>query len=129
MNPSLESVKAYCLAKPGVTATYPFGEGTLVLKVIDKMFALLSEDEKPLRLNLKCDPEDAQALRRQYTAITPGYHMNHEHWNSLILDGSLPAELVWELVDHSYELVTAKLSQASQRKLRAIEKRGLPREE
>ena len=119
---SLEVIKAYCLAKPGSSAGYPFGEGTLVFKVLDRMYALCSEDERPLRINLKCDPDDALALRAQYSAIIPGYHMNKKHWNSLIMDGSLQDSLVFELIDHSYQLVISKMSQAKQRKLRSIEK-------
>ena len=88
-----QTLTDYCLSKPGTTASYPFGEGTLVLKVLDKMFALISEDSKPLRINLKCDPEDALALRKQYTAITPGYHMNKKHWNTLEMNGSLPPHI------------------------------------
>jgi predicted DNA-binding protein (MmcQ/YjbR family) len=119
---TLEVIKAYCLAKPGSSAGYPFGEGTLVFKVLDRMYALCSEDERPLRINLKCDPDDALALRAQYSAIIPGYHMNKKHWNSLIMDGSLQDSLVFELIDHSYQLVISKMSQAKQRKLRSIEK-------
>ncbi len=119
---SLEAIKEYCLSKPGASAGYPFGEGTLVFKVLDRMFALCSEDVAPLRMNLKCDPDDALALRTQYEAIIPGYHMNKKHWNSLIMDGSLPEGLVFELIDHSYALVVNKMSQAKQRKLRAIER-------
>jgi predicted DNA-binding protein (MmcQ/YjbR family) len=119
---SLKALIEYCLAKPGTSASYPFGEGTLVFKVLDKIFCLISEDETPLRMNLKCDPEDAQALRSQYEAIIPGYHMNKQHWNSLILDGSLPDALVGELIDHSYDLVVANMSQEKQRKLRALGK-------
>jgi len=119
---SLPILKAYCLAKPGSSAGYPFGEGALVIKVLDRMFCLISEDETPLRMNLKCDPDDALALRKQYQAILPGYHMNKKHWNTLVLDGSLPEKLVYELIDHSYDLVVKKMSQAQQRKLRAIAK-------
>jgi predicted DNA-binding protein (MmcQ/YjbR family) len=119
---TLEVIKAYCLAKPGSSAGYPFGEGTLVFKVLDRMYALCSEDERPLRINLKCDPDDALALRAQYSAIIPGYHMNKKHWNSLITDGSLQDSLVFELIDHSYQLVISKMSQAKQRKLKSIEK-------
>jgi len=119
---TLPALTEYCLAKPGTTASYPFGEGALVFKVLDKMFGLISEDETPLRMNLKCDPEDAQALRIQYQAIIPGYHMNKTHWNTLVMDGTLPDALVRELIDHSYGLVVAKMSAAKQRKLRAIGK-------
>jgi predicted DNA-binding protein (MmcQ/YjbR family) len=119
---TLEAMKAYCLNKLGSSAGYPFGEGTLVIKVLDRMFALISEDEDPLRINLKCDPDDALALRQQYKAIIPGYHMNKKHWNLLILNGSLPDSLVHELIDHSYDLVVSKMSQSKQRKLTAIRK-------
>ena len=119
---SLKALTEYCLAKPGTTASYPFGEGALVFKVLDKMFALISEDAAPLRMNLKCDPEDAQALRAQYEAITPGYHMNKKHWNSLNMDDSLPDTLVHELIDHSYDLVVSKMSAAKQKKLGALGK-------
>jgi predicted DNA-binding protein (MmcQ/YjbR family) len=86
------------------------------------MFCLISEDADPLQMNLKCDPDDALALRNQYEAILPGYHMNKKHWNTLVLDGSLPERLVNELIDHSYDLVVKKMSQAQQRRLRAIAK-------
>ena len=117
MDPDYNSLNAYCLAKPGATAGYPFGEGTLVLKVMSKMFALISEDTDPLRMNLKCDPDDAQALRAQHPAIIPGYHMNKRHWNTLVLDGSLPGELVAELIDHSYDLVVKGLKKVDREKL------------
>ena len=115
--PSLELIKRYCLKKPGAFSQYPFGEGTLVIKVVSRMFILINEDRLPLTMNLKCDPDDALALREQYKAITPGYHMNKKHWNTLTLDGSLPELLVYELIDHSYDLVVAKLTRVEQRKL------------
>ena len=104
-----ESVRAYCLSKVEATEGYPFGEGTLVFKVAGRMFALVAEDNEPLSMNLKCDPEDALALRDQYEAITPGYHMDKKHWNTLLLDGSLNDEVVCELIDYSYDLVVSKL--------------------
>ena len=111
------SLRAYCLAKKGSSDGYPFGEGALVIKVLYKMFALISEDSQPLRINLKCNPEDAQALRSEHEAIEPGYHMNKEHWNTLILDGSLPDELVAELIDHSYNLVVQGMKKADRERL------------
>jgi len=118
MQLNLSSLQAYMLGKPGTIASYPFGEGTLVFKVVGKVFALIAEDADPLRINLKCDPDDALALRAKYAAIIPGYHMNKRHWNSLILDGSLPVELVYELIDHSYELVVQSLSKSKREMLR-----------
>jgi len=100
---------SHILSKPGAEETMPFGPDTLVYKVGGKMFALTSPDDFPSSLNLKCDPERALALRDQYAAIIPGYHMNKRHWNTLTLDGSVPAPLVRELIDHSYDLVVAAL--------------------
>ncbi|NQX01191.1 MmcQ/YjbR family DNA-binding protein [bacterium] len=97
------------LAKPGAEETTPFGPDVLVYKVGGKMFALTVPDEFPARINLKCDPERSIALREQHEAVLPGYHMNKRHWNTLVLDGSLPSKLVAELIDHSYELVAASL--------------------
>ena len=105
----LPEVISHCLSKPGAEETTPFGPDTLVYKVGGKMFALTSPDEFPARVNLKCDPERALALRDEYEAIIPGCHMNKRHWNTLVLDGSLPSKLVRELIDHSYELVVASL--------------------
>ena len=113
-----ESLRSYMLSKPGTSSGYPFGEGMLVFKVLDKMFALIGEDADPLSINLKCDPEDALALRDEHEAIIPGYHMNKKHWNTLYMDGSLPEKLVYELIDHSYDLVVKSLKKADREKLR-----------
>jgi predicted DNA-binding protein (MmcQ/YjbR family) len=80
--------------------------------VANKIFALLSEELDPMRINLKCDPEDGQALRAQYPAIIPGYHMNKKHWNTVILDGSLSEELLQELIDQSNYLIVSSLSKS-----------------
>ncbi|HWR99955.1 MAG TPA: MmcQ/YjbR family DNA-binding protein, partial [Prolixibacteraceae bacterium] len=91
---------------------------TLVLKVGGKMFALLSLDKTP-SVNLKCDPERAVDLREHYDAILPGYHMNKQHWNTVLLEGNLPDRLVAELIDHSYELVFASLPKKIQEEVRS----------
>ena len=106
------------LSKPGAEETTPFGPDVLVYKVGGKMFALTVPDDFPARINLKCDPERSVMLREEHAAITPGYHMNKRHWNTVVLDGSLPAKLVRELIDHSYELVVASLPKAVRAKLR-----------
>lgn len=97
------------LSKAGAEETTPFGPAVLVYKVGEKMFVLTVPDEFPARINLKCDPERALLLRDEHETIIPGYHMNKRHWNTLILDGSLPVNLVRELIDHSYALVVASL--------------------
>jgi predicted DNA-binding protein (MmcQ/YjbR family) len=101
-------VAAYCLTKPGAEETYPFGNEVSVFKVGGKMFALCSATNRPNTINLKCDPVRALILRQDYPEITPGYHMNKLHWNTLDLTGQLPDELVRELIDHSYDLVAKK---------------------
>ncbi len=114
----LPDVIEYFLSKPGAVETTPFGPDTLVYKVAGKMFALAVPDEFPSRINLKCDPERAVLLREEHEAITPGYHMNKRHWNTVVLDGSVPATLVRELIDLSHELVVASLPKAERAKLR-----------
>jgi predicted DNA-binding protein (MmcQ/YjbR family) len=96
------------MLKPGVTEEFPFGEDTLVFKVIGKMFALTNLDGD-WSLNLKCDPERAIELREKYPAIQPGYHMSKVHWNTVMMDGSLSRDFILQLIDHSYQLVVDKL--------------------
>ena len=113
----LVEVKAYLAEKPGAVAEYPFGPTALVYKVGGKMFALVSEDEWPLRINLKCDPALALAQRDMYTAVLPGYHMNKRHWNTVVLDGSVPAAEVRAMMDDSYALVVKGLGKAVRKRL------------
>jgi len=117
----LDSVKDYLLAKPGATEGRPFGPEALVFKVMGKMFALVSWQEDPLRINLKCDPDLALTLRAQYPAVLPGYHMNKKHWNTLVLDGTIPQDEVWSMMDHSYQLVVQSLKKAERQQLAALE--------
>lgn len=105
---NIEEFREYCLRKSGVTEDFPFDEYTLVFKVMGKIFALTNLDGD-WSLALKCDPQRAIELREQYPAIKPGYHMNKTHWNTVLMDGSLTNDLIWELTDHSYELVAGKL--------------------
>jgi predicted DNA-binding protein (MmcQ/YjbR family) len=105
---NVEDVRQICIARKGVTEGFPFDELTLVLKVGGKMFALLNLDKDP-SVNLKCDLERAVDLREHHDAILPGYHMNKQHWNTLMLDGNLPEKLIVELIGHSYDLVYASL--------------------
>jgi predicted DNA-binding protein (MmcQ/YjbR family) len=110
---NVEEVRSVCIARKGVSEGFPFDETTLVVKVGGKIFALINLDRNP-SVNLKCDPERAIDLRERYDAITPGYHMNKTHWNTLILDGSLPDRLIAELINHSYELILASLPKKKQ---------------
>jgi len=92
-----------------VTEGFPFDSQTLVFKVAGKMFALLALDEHPLRMNVKCDPERAVALREEHGSVLPGYHMNKASWNTLVLDGSLTRKWVEAEIDHSYDEVVKTL--------------------
>ena len=99
----------YALEKAGSFEDYPFGPDVIVVKVRDKMFALLALRDGVAQMSLKCDPERAVDLRRQYSHIAPGYHLNKKHWNTLTLDGGLDDDLVQGLIDHSYMLVVRTL--------------------
>ena len=105
---NIEEIRHYCLQKAAVTESFPFDETTLVFKVGGKMFALLSLDDNH-SVNLKCDPERAVNLREQYEAVSPGYHMNKIHWNTILLDGTVPDPLIREWIDHSYSLIVESL--------------------
>lgn len=106
------TLRAHLLTFPGSVEDLPFGPDVLVFKVAGKLFALLPTTGEPPRVNLKCDPGRALALRAHHPSIQPGYHQDKRHWNTLLLDGSLPAELILELVEHSYALVVAGLTRA-----------------
>lgn len=109
---NLETIREHCIAKPGVTESFPFDTVTLVFKVGNKLFALLDTESHPTTINLKCDPEQAMELREQFTAVQPGYHMNKIHWNTVIIDGSVRWDQVQEWIDHSYDLVKKGLPKA-----------------
>jgi predicted DNA-binding protein (MmcQ/YjbR family) len=96
------------LRLPGAYEDFPFGESVGVYKVGGKMFAILDADS----VSLKCDPGYAMALREQYPAVTPGYHLNKRHWNSVRLDGSVPGEALEDWIEESYGLVVAGLPRA-----------------
>lgn len=102
---NIEEVREYCIAKKGSSESFPFDEVSLVIKVGNKMFALLSLDENPQRMSLKCNPGYAEELREQYASVQPAYHFNKKHWNMVILDGSVSDKNLKQWIDHSYELV------------------------
>ena len=123
---TLDDLRAYCAHKPGVTYDTPFGPDVLVFRVGPssprtpvaqrKIFALVSLDLFD-SINLKCDPERAAELRERFAGITPGYHMNKRHWNTVRVKGGVPEKLLYELVDHSYELVKASLPEKLRQQL------------
>lgn len=105
----LAQFREYCLEKPGVTEGTPFGPDVLVFKVGGKMFALAAFDEVPCRVNLKCDPDLALDLRDRFDQVTPGYHMNKRHWNTVEIESGVPDGELRKMIDHSYELVVRTL--------------------
>ena len=105
----IEAFHEYCMQKAGVEESFPFGPETLVFKVGGKIFALTSLDGDSFRVNLKCDPARAVELRSAHPEVTPGYHMNKTHWNTVCFEGDLPEGLLRELIDHSYDLVVRSL--------------------
>ena len=113
---NIESYRSYCLSKRGVTEEFPFDQSTLVYKVMGKMFALTNVDTFE-SINLKCDPEVATQLREAHEGVSPGYHMNKRHWNSVNTDGSIPDKVIYRWIDDSYELVVNKLSKKERDKL------------
>lgn len=110
---NIEDFRNYCLKYKGVTESFPFDESTLVFKVKNKMFALADVDEFNF-INLKCDPERSIELREQYSGIKPGYHMNKKLWNSVYVNEDVDDQLIFELTDHSYNLIVKSLTKKLQ---------------
>jgi predicted DNA-binding protein (MmcQ/YjbR family) len=104
---NIEIIREYSILKKDVTESFPFGDNTLVFKVKGKIFALVNLDGD-LSVNLKCDPSYALELREKYNSVSPGYHMNKKHWNTIMLDGSVPDKEIFSWIDHSYDLVKKK---------------------
>jgi predicted DNA-binding protein (MmcQ/YjbR family) len=104
----IEEFRNYCLSKLLVTEALPFDDKTLVFKVGGKMFALTNIDSFE-SINLKCNPEWAIELREKYNDVTPGYHMNKQHWNTVRINNELNDSFILELIDHSYDLVYRQL--------------------
>ncbi len=107
-----KELESYLLSFPNTWLDFPFGEGTSVYKVGDrdagegKLFAIIADESKPLRVSLKCDPLLAQTLREKYESVQPGYHLNKKHWNTIICSGQLTDEEVKDLARLSYDLVS-----------------------
>ena len=113
-----DAIREYCLKKKGrITEGFPFGEGVLVFKVNAKVFLLLLLDTHPLTMNLKCDPGLAIELRERYESVRPGYHMNKTHWNTIVLDGTIPQQEIKQMIDHSYEQIVLGMKKSERQKL------------
>ena len=108
-----EELRDYCLQKQGVTEGFPFGEDTLVFKIGGKLFLLIGLEEGN-RFNVKCDPELAVELRERHSEVKPGFHMNKTHWNTVYMDGALSYKQLYEMIDHSYNLIFKSLPKTLQ---------------
>ena len=111
MTPS--ELRHLCLSFPGSAETFPFGPNTSVFKVAGKMFALSVLGETPLRVSVKCEPALAGQLRAAHACVIPGYHLNKRHWNTVIIDGSLPPQMVADMIEDSYDLVVSRLPKSA----------------
>ena len=108
---NLAEFRDHCSRLSGFSEDLPFDENTLAFRVGGKIFALMDVDLF-VSVNLKCDPERAVELRERYPGITPGYHMNKRHWNTVVLDGSVPRGEIERMIDRSYGLVVRSLPKA-----------------
>ena len=107
-----QQCREHCLMQLQSTEDFPFGPDIYVYKVVGKIFAILSETQREARVNLKCDPAEAIMLRDIFAAVTPGYHMNKQHWNTVVLDGSVPVNELKQQIENSYQLVVKSLPKA-----------------
>jgi predicted DNA-binding protein (MmcQ/YjbR family) len=117
---NIESLRQHCLSLKAVTEDTPFGEDTLVFRVMDKIFALTSLDTEGCRVNLKCDPDYAVELREQSEDIQPGFHMNKKHWNTVYCENGLEDKLIKSLVAHAYDMVVKSLPKAKREVLEQL---------
>ena len=108
------ALRRACLAMPGAIEEFPFGPENSVFKVAGKIFALSPLRSRPLRVSVKCDPGLAEQLRASHPAITAGYHLNKRHWNTIVLDGSLPDAMVCDMIEDSYDHIVAALPSKTQ---------------
>ncbi|NRA84871.1 MAG: MmcQ/YjbR family DNA-binding protein [Gammaproteobacteria bacterium] len=107
----MEQFKEYLLEKPFSLIDYPFGKEVMVFKVKGKMFATIGTDRLSghYAINLKCDPDEAAALRDIYHAVSAGYHMNKRHWNTVVIDDSIARSEIERMIDNSFDLVVLTL--------------------
>ena len=106
----LETLKSTLLAKPGAGEDAAFGPEHLTYKVMGKLFAVVSWDEDPMRMSIKCDPAKVEVLRKVFSAVQPPPYFNKRHWNLVILDGTVPEAELLAMIEESYQLVVKGLT-------------------
>jgi len=115
-----EKLEEVLLSKNGSKKDFPFGEDVAVYKVMDKMFALVSDKDGFININLKCQPDDALGYRDIYECVIPGYHMNKKHWNTVIINGEMKDEILVDMIDESYNLIVSKLTKKEKAELQSL---------
>jgi len=115
---NIEEVRLYCLGLKNTTESFPFDDVSLVFKVENKMFLLLSLDAIEPVIAVKCDPELAETLRERYAAVKPAYHFNKKHWNNILLESDMPDTEIKRWIHHSYHEVIKKLPKSIRELLR-----------
>jgi predicted DNA-binding protein (MmcQ/YjbR family) len=116
-----EKLATYLLKFPQTTEEQPFGPDVDVYKVAGKMFAILAPGDTPPAISLKCDPIIAMELREEYNSVLPGYHLNKTHWNTVILDETIPDSELKKMISHSYEQVVNGLPKSLRLRISALE--------
>lgn len=106
---NVEELREYCLQLQQVTEDTPFGEDVLVFKIAGKMFCFTALDREDLRINLKCEPDEAIEMREMFPSVQPGFHMNKRHWNTIIIDGTVSDSMLKKWIEKSYRLVISGL--------------------
>ena len=121
---NIEALYEFCASLKGTTEEFPFDQETLAFKVGGKIFCLTGLDRwesgNPA-INLKCNPEKAVALRQEYEAVAPGYHMSKVHWNTIAFNQDASDKLILEWLQESYNLVFASLPKKIQKEIEELE--------
>jgi predicted DNA-binding protein (MmcQ/YjbR family) len=112
----LAALRRLLVSKLGATEGQPFGPDVFVYKVCGRMFALVAPDS-PARITLKLDPLHGQLLRAQNASVLPGYHMNKDHWNTVVLDAGVADDELVDWIDESYSLVVERLPRRERARL------------
>lgn len=116
---NVETAREYCLSKKAVTESLPFNEYALVMKVMDKMFAVINL-ESACKISLKCNLEYALELRERYNGIEGAYHFNKKHWNQVDFNSDVDDPLICELIDHAYNEVVNKFTRKTRAEYDAL---------
>lgn len=120
----IDQIRDHCLSKKAATESFPFDEHVLVFKVMGKMFLMAplnKWEQGEASITIKCDPEYTIELRQQYESIYPGPYVSNKHWNALALfKNELEPKLVFELIDHSYQMVIKGMTKKMKEELKAL---------